>query len=263
MAPGASTTFLLAAGLVFLLVLAIGVAGVVSPRSRRQLRFLARQSSIGPAVDGEAVVVDGAVETPFTGEWALCYEARVMERDDRGSRHAPDVDVEAEDRGVSSNWSLEYVTAESVPFGVADASGTVPVVPDGATLDLDETAEVLVTVEDDLPERVGAFVEADMVEVGFGGDDRRYVEAALRPGKAVTVVGPAVDASSADLADDAPVDAGTTAVVGARAGDCIVGAGDLNDLRSSLREWGVRSAAGGLSLTALGYVGMLAGSGAV
>jgi hypothetical protein len=120
MAPGASTTFLLAAGLVFLLVLAIGVAGVVSPRSRRQLRFLARQSSIGPAVDGEAVVVD-----------------------------------------------------------------------------------------------------------------------------------------------DAPVDAGTTAVVGARAGDCIVGAGDLDDLRSSLRGWGVRSAAGGLALTVLGYVGMLAVSGAV
>jgi len=201
------------------------------------------------AVDGEAVAVDRTLETPFADEPALCYEARVMERHGDGGNA-----VSAESRGVGGNWRPEHRAEAGVAFDVEDATGRVRVVPDGADLRLAETAEVSVATDDDLPERVRAFVTSPEVGVGFGAHDRRYVEAALRPGDRVAVVGPAVQ-NGAGGAD------GST-FVDAREGECLVADRDVDGLRARLGRRVARSTLGGAATAVLGYVAMLTVSGA-
>lgn len=200
------------------------------------------------AVDGEAVAAADPLEAPFSGEAALCYELRVMER-----RGDSDRAVNAEELGVGGNWRPEYVDEAGVTFDVADGTGSLAVVPDSATLDLEETTEITVALEDDLPQRIREFLTDNLVEVGFGAHDRRYVEAALGPGDRVTVVGPVVTAG----------DAGTRPVVDAREGDCTVASQGVEGFQSKLRRRVTAAAGGGLALTVLGYAATLVVAGAV
>lgn len=321
------TAFLVAVGVVGFVLALLAVGAAVSPRARRQLRFLARQSGIGPgtglalvavfaasfgsvfalggttsgrydypfllatlghlvglfllgvgvvtvpeylfvrraprrdaaevvagADEGAVVAVEGevaareAVETPFAGERAVCYETRVMER-----RGESDAAVTVESLGVGGNWVPEYVDEVGTPFDVEDGTGRLRVDPRGADRRLDERTEVSVGTDDDLPDRVREFLRANLAEVGYGAHDRRYVEAALAPGDRVAVVGPTVAAP--DARD------GPGAHVAGDAGRCLVAAGGLDGLRASLGRR-VRDAGGGGLLVAAGsYLGMLATAG--
>lgn len=199
------------------------------------------------AVDGEVVASAEPLETPFAGESAVCYEIRVMER-----RGESDRATNAESIGIGGNWHLEHLDEAGVAFHLNDGTGRVAVAPDGGTLDLEEATEVAVTVEEDLPDRVREFVTDNLAEVGFGAHDRRYVEAALRPGDRVTVVGPVVEG---DGGDDPPV-------VDGRRGDCIVASQGIEGYRSTLRRRVTGAGVGGVSMAAAGYAAMLVVSGA-
>lgn len=316
---GVPAELLVVVGTFGMVLALLGVGAALSPRSRRQLRFLADRTGIGPglgsllvvaavgsfasvfalggttsgrydlplaaafvlhgaglflladaagsvpdylaarrapdrsaaavepgervAVDGEAVV-DDPLETPFTGAEAVCYRARVMERHGES-----DAAIGAEDRGVGGNWRVEGRTDGRVPFRVVDDDGAVQVRPDGAELRLEDSGEVAVGRDDDLPDRIRTFVTDPDTPVGFGAHARRYVEAAVRPGDRVAVVGRATD------------DDGRTVVDG-RAGDAVVAPGSVAAYRRRLRRRVVGSAGGGLALAVLGYAAMLWAAGA-
>ena len=163
-------------------VLALGATARADGRRARGARRVktgdvdSRSGTV--AVAGEVRAAGETATAPVSGHGALAYRYVVSERGH-----------------LSADWSVEAVGSAGVPFAVDDGSGPVLVDPRGARLRLASDARETVTADGRVPERVRAFL-ASVDDVSPSGNDRRYVERALRPNDEVVVVG-SVTASAA------------------------------------------------------------------
>lgn len=206
LAPGASNVRARGIVLVFETALLVGgfVGCVVAASNAGTLaRFLRRGDTATGAVTAGGVAVTGLVEpvaeppsTPFFGTEAVCWRWRI----DARNRHGPTF-VSTRD-----TWETVRSGGDGVPFLLDDGSGTVRVDPADARLDL-SAGTVREVPPDEYPGRVGTEATAH-VDLGFGGDRRRYRESALAPGTEVTVVGhatPGEDGPTIAASDGAPL----------------------------------------------------------
>ncbi|NHN40757.1 hypothetical protein G9C85_03790 [Halorubellus sp. JP-L1] len=162
-------------------------------------------------VEGEAKDGDRTLEAPFSGEDCLAYEFEVEEyqHDDDGS-----------------NWHTRATGTESVPFRVADDTGAVGVDPAESSLSLERDYRVVVGHDEELPERVRAFVDGrddldhetgsfDLGPLSLAtGDKQRFTERRLDPGMETFVTGVAETATAVAGATPSIADGGDGGVLG-------------------------------------------------
>lgn len=171
------------------------------------------------------------LETPHSGEPAVCYEYRVREKRRRRSGSG----------NSRRSWRTVESGEESRPFVVADETGRVEVGPDGASLERSwETVD-----KDGSVELFGIDLNVDVSgPFGLGGSrPTKYQERRLAPGEEVHVYGASVAEDRAGW--DSDVEASVAACEDASLYQLTVG-GESAAVRSQL--WS------GLGLAAIGVV---------
>lgn len=166
-------------GLTFFLYWGLFVGGLLSfasaAGSLRTYYRLARSPTDGSGrVPVSGLTAGSPGRTPFRRTEAFCWNWRVEVYNLYGTDN--------------DNWIVRDLGSGGVPFRVETDAESVGVDPTDARLDLVDERTLTLAEGESLPESVG-HEAARRIEREYGDNRRRYVEAALEPGSAVTAIG--------------------------------------------------------------------------